>query len=369
MQAQPCCPLCHKDMNRNEIGDLTTELSDKIEMLPSEINRTEQLLQQAKIKLEKLLGMQMSVERVEKLQSTLIPKVKADIRKLESELSAAQEKIKSSQRDVEEPRTKLNLVTPMIGDMSILDEALRDIEQTRIDLQPLQSGFQDGEGQAGYNLPDLQKKRKELTENIKKLEKAIERKDKRCQDAANSILDYKNTIMKLKESELKLQGDIQKSDALKTRENELNEEIKQLKEKIEKCNHSLIPIEGKIKNAEENRRYSKSKGSEELNKETKRNDMLKKKFNDIDRVSRELEELATRNLAAEIERTKNALNLLKSDQSKQVSEMAFFNIRNKKIKIKIIRSFKKLIIFLFLNAERSNRLNSHRTRCTYERDC
>lgn len=321
MQDQTCCPLCHKDMDRNEIGDLTAELSDKIEMLPNQINRTGQLLKQERIKLEKLLGMQSHVERVEKLQSNLIPKLKADIKKLESDLSAAQEKIKQSQREVEEPRDKMDIVSKMTGDMSILDEALRDIEQTRTDLQPLRSSLPDGEGQADFNLDSLQKKRKELTESIKNLEKAIERKEKQCQDSANRILEFQKREMDLKQTELKLQGDIQKRDALKAREIELTEEIKQLKEKLETCNRSLIPIEGKIKHAEENRRFSRAKGSEELNKETKHYDMLEKKLNDINRVSRELDKFATRNLANEIDRTKNELNRLKSDQSKQVKKI------------------------------------------------
>lgn len=318
MSDQPCCPLCHKDLNRIEVGDLTDELSDKIRMLPDDITRSERLLNESKIKLEKMIALQNSVETVEKLKSSSIPQVKDEIRKLESDLSAGQEKIKRAKQDLEDPKERMNLIGPMIGDMSSLEDALRDIQQTKMDLEPLRRNLPTNEGQDDYNLDSLQKKRKEITERSKYLEKEIARKEKQCEREAENIRKVKEKEMDLRGTELQLKGDVQKSDGLKVREKELIEEIQKLKEKKETSDRSLIPIQAKIKHAEEKRRLKKAEGAEKLGKETKYYDGLKKDYDQIERVSKELEKLALKNLAKEIERYNNTLTELRNEKSKQV---------------------------------------------------
>lgn len=308
-------------MNQSEVSSLTSELRDQIEMLPTNIERSEALLKAETMKLEKLFGVQNSVERVEDLQSNLIPKLKTDIKKIEMDLSAAQERIKQSQRAIEDPKDKQNVVTQMIGDMSILDDAIRDIEQTRTELMPLRSSLPAGEGQADYNLDNLQKKRKELTDSIKKLEFEIESKDKRCQEDVKRLTLLKEKEMTLKDKELELKGDIQKRDVLMEREKELTEQIKQLQEKKEESDQLLIPIGSKIRLAEDKRRRMKESGAEKLNAATKRTDGFKKTFDSIERVSKDLDRLASLNLAAEIERSQATLARLRDEQKKQVTRV------------------------------------------------
>lgn len=319
MKDQPCCPLCHKDLNGNEVGDLTIELTDEIEKLPDNINRSEQALKEASKKLEKLLGLQSHVERVDKLKSNLIPQVNADIEKIERDLRAAQEKSKQSSEAVEEPRDKKALVTTMLGDMSILDEAIRDIEQNRIELEPLKQALAANQGQSDVSMDTLQKKRKELSDRNKYLEREIERKEKSWRDKDTSIRKCKEREIEVEKLVMTLQGDIQKSEALKAREHELIELIKQLKEKKVANDQLLIPIEGKIRHAEEKRRRTKADGVEKLANASRRFDGLKKTFDSMERVSKDLEKLADLKLDKEIERYDEILKNLRGDQSRQVS--------------------------------------------------
>lgn len=318
MQDQPCCPLCHKDLNHNEVGDLETELRDKIEMLPENIRRSERSLNESKSKLEKLLGMQQNVERVEKLKSSLIPQMKEEIKKIETDLTAAQEKIKKTEKDVEEPKERSDLIGPMIGDISILEDAFRDINQTRIELEPLRRNLPSGEGQDDYDLDSLQKKRKEINDRSKILDREIARVEKQSNDEDENIRQFQETEMKLKESVLQLKSDITKRDTLKAREKDLTEEIRKLKEKKEVSDQSLIPIQGKIKHAEEKRRFKKAQNAELLSKEMKYYEGLKKDYDQIERLSKELEKLAKLNLVKEIERFKNILTKLRNEHSSQV---------------------------------------------------
>lgn len=176
MEEQPCCPLCHKDMNANEVDNLTGELNDQIHMFPQNIERSERELKEETKKLEKLLGMQSSVERVEELKSVLLPKVKDEIKDFESKLTTFQEKLKQSQRSIVEPKEKKEIVGKMVGDMALLDVAIKNAKQARKDLEPLKSSLPSSDGQNDNNLDSLQKKRKELTDQMKVLDKNIEKK-------------------------------------------------------------------------------------------------------------------------------------------------------------------------------------------------
>lgn len=308
-------------MNRNEVDDLTVELNDQIEQLPQIIARSERELKTSTAKLEKLLAMQNSVERVAQLKMNLLPKIRDEIKKIETDLSAFQEKVRQSERSVEEPREKKEIVSRMVGDMSLLDEAIRDVEQARTELMPLKQSLPPSDGTNDTNLESLQKKRKELTDKIKKLEKDINILEKRIQEDNKQIMTMQNRIIDMEKEELRLQGDFQKFDSLKTREKELTEQVKELKQKKTAIDQALIPIEGKIKNAEEKRRRTKANGAEKYTVATKRFEGLKKNFDNIERVSKELEKLALLNLERELERCGQLQQEAEDDKTKQVTNI------------------------------------------------
>lgn len=307
-------------MNRNDVDNLTVELNDQIEQLPQIIARSERELKTSTAKLEKLLAMQNSVERITQLKMNVLPKIRDEIKKIETDLSAFQEKVRQSERSVAEPRDKKEIVGRMVGDMSLLDEAIRDVEQARTELVPLKQSLPPSDGTNDNNLESLQKKRKELTDKIKKLEKDINILEKRVQVDNKHIMDMQNRIIEMEKEELRLQGDFQKFDSLKTREKELTEQVKELKQKKTAIDQTLIPLEGKIKNAEEKRRRTKASGALKYTDATKRFEGLKKNFDNIERVSKELAKLALLNLEREIERCGQLQQEAEDDKTKQVTK-------------------------------------------------
>lgn len=306
-------------MNNNEVDELKTELNDQIDQLPETIANAERQLKRETAKLEKLLAMQSCVERVEDLKMNLLPKLRDEIKKLESDRSAAQEKAKQSERSVKEPSEKKEIANRMIGDMSILDEAIRDVEQARKDLEPLKQSLPPSDSPNDNNLDGLQKKRKELTDKMKVLDKKIEQSEKRVQEDTKAITSLQDKLLELKTRELQLQGDSQKVDAAKAREKELRDEIKELNEKKATSDQILIPIEGKIKNAVEKRRRTKAEGAEEYKNAMKKFDELKKEFDSIERVTKELDKLALLSLGKEINRYEKLLEQTNNEKKEKVT--------------------------------------------------
>lgn len=319
IENHPNCPLCTKDLNSREVDDLSSDLRYKINSLPENIERSETLLKESRVKLERLLGMQSSVERVNKIKADLVPHLKDELKKLEADMAANQEKVNRATADVKEPKDKMNLIAPMVGDMSILEQALRDIEQTRADLEPLRRKLPTTNGaNENCDMEGLQAKRKLLTDRIKRLEQEISAKEKKLSDDETVINKVKAKEMEMRTIELSLKGDIQKADGLRAREKELSDEIAKLQETEKAKNDQLNPIKGKIRNAEQKRREAKNDGAKCVNKEKMEYDKLQKDFNNIDNLSKDLDKLAERNLTHEIERCQKLLAEFRDQKTKQV---------------------------------------------------
>lgn len=184
MKDHPSCPLCHKDMKGNEINHLNMELNEKIKCLPESIARSECLLKESQIKLEKLLGMQKSVERINTLKSNSIPQIKSEIDQIEVKMLELNNKMIEKKQNISVPKSNLNLIDEIIstGDMRILDDALLDIKQTQKDLEQLQHDLPEAEPTENYDLISIQNERKEVVRNMRKLKDEISRKEKCIND-------------------------------------------------------------------------------------------------------------------------------------------------------------------------------------------
>lgn len=321
MEDQPCCPLCHKDMSGVEVDELSTELNYKINALPEDIDRSERLLAESRAKLEKLLGMQSSVERVNKIQTELLPHLKDEIKAIETDLAANQEKQKKSEADLVEPKTKLNLIAPLIGDIGILDAALRDIDQTRTELEALRRNLPNGAANENCSMESMQAKRKEVSDRIKTLEKEITDKEKKLSDDESHMNKLKSKEMEMRTIELQLKSDMQKVDGLRAREQELRDEIAKLNESEKAKQNQLNPIKGKILNAEEKRRFAKSEGAKRVNKDRMEYNSLQKEVASIENLTKELEKLAERNLVNELDRYKKLLAGFRVEKDKKVKQV------------------------------------------------
>lgn len=126
-------------MNSKEVADLSTELSLKIYLLPEEISTAERKLRTENNKLETLLGLQSHVTQLDELRSIELPKFKTKLGNIEASLTIIQEELRKLEEEIEEPKEKIAIILTLIGDMSILDDAIKDIERTQKDLTTLRS--------------------------------------------------------------------------------------------------------------------------------------------------------------------------------------------------------------------------------------
>ncbi|XP_004517595.1 DNA repair protein RAD50 [Ceratitis capitata] len=316
---EPCCPLCHKDMTENEASDITMELSDEINRLPENIKRTEKLLKAEQKKYENLLHIKSVVETVSKLEGD-IPKKKKELACIEEKLAKCVEESESQQLLLAEPTTALELADSMMGDVSLLDEAMKEITRLKNDVAQLNTKLpEDFESDA--NIEDLQMLKTSISEELDAERHTLEEKQANLEKIVNALNKMQEQKNAYQDERIKLQEGQQSLVQLQERQTELKNLIESKTAEIKILKTKLPTLKQKLSSllAEKNRlldasRKRVAKMQTELN-------AFKKMDHEIQRLNTEVLEFQLLNLATEIDELKESIKKCKADVEAKAEEI------------------------------------------------
>ncbi|TMW39328.1 hypothetical protein DOY81_015591 [Sarcophaga bullata] len=118
-------------MNTDEASNLTTELTDKIQDLPENIKRIDKLLKEEQKKYDGLLLLKPVIEKVAQLENE-IPKKKEEMQALQDQLAECSTEAENIQTLLAEPTASMDTANSMMGDMSLLDEGIKEADALRM---------------------------------------------------------------------------------------------------------------------------------------------------------------------------------------------------------------------------------------------
>lgn len=127
-------------MSGDEACDLTTELTDEIQKLPETIIRAEKALKTETLKYENLLQLKPNILKVKDLKEAL-PKKKQELSQVEELLSESVSEYETILALIGEPTHNMELANSMMGDMTLLDEALKESARLEKDLELQKVGY------------------------------------------------------------------------------------------------------------------------------------------------------------------------------------------------------------------------------------
>ncbi|XP_073838783.1 DNA repair protein rad50 [Musca autumnalis] len=289
IEDEPYCPLCQKDMTTTEASGLTSELNDKIVDLPQNIERIEKLLKEEQKKYESLLQLKPTIDRVEKLQQE-IPKKKEDLQKLQDDLSECSKETETIQNLLADPTNNMELANSMMGDMSLLDEAMKQVTRAKDDIVKIKNKFpkdkvdenettsiDEVQAQKTAISTELEEKRKQLEQNQQYYEKNM--------DALNKLRDLKNT---LKDQQIKLQEGIQNLPQLQERQTELQNLLVAIATEAQENQGKVGPLKTQLNTAIKEKSQNKESNRVKVNQMLMKLDTLKRMDQDIQRLHTEV---------------------------------------------------------------------------------
>lgn len=163
--------------------------------MPQNIERIEKQLKEEQKKYEGLLHLKPVIEKVARLEQD-IPKKKEELQTLQNQLAECMKETENIQALLAEPTTNMELANSMMGDMSLLDEAIKDVTRLKKDVNKLKTKMPQGAENENVSIDDLQVEKTatsaELEEKRKELEKNQAYYEKNM-EALNKLRELKNT--------------------------------------------------------------------------------------------------------------------------------------------------------------------------------
>ncbi len=280
MDDESCCPLCHKEMNNREVGDLSTELSDEIRRLPENIKRTELILKSEQKKLEQLLSIQPMTVRSVTLK-TDIPKNKEKLKETEERLSTAMNDAEMLEISIAEPKSNIDLANLMLGDMSVLDEALKDVARMQLELNTLRSSLP--QGTTTMTMDEAQEKKAVIAAEYKQNNVEISTLEDKYDNGSKLLNELRDKRNKLKDSQIKLQEDAHALPQMKARQQEIGQQIEKHSTELRRIDSSLEPLNRQLSEILERKERIREENKKILTNATKNLSDIKYSETDLKR--------------------------------------------------------------------------------------
>lgn len=276
---ESCCMLCHRNLDTPDVDDLKTEYDEKIKMLPREIMQAEKELKTDQRKFEILMSLKSDYERIESIERK-IEKSKTDIQKNIEEYNKLQQDIEDIEMALVEPNQHFNIVNSIIGDMSLLDECYKDIQNKINEIEILRC--QLPEDSPNKTMEEVQTERKRLSEEIEKEEKKITKLDEDISKSQDELNRMRQNLDKMRNGKLELMEKIAKVTKAVERKDAIGVEKAKLETEMREHKESLASNETLFRDA-----LGKK---EKVNAEFKKNiEGLRKTVEDINGNRREIE--------------------------------------------------------------------------------
>ncbi|XP_017054346.1 DNA repair protein RAD50 [Drosophila ficusphila] len=295
---EPCCPLCHHNMSGDEACDLTTELTDEIQKLPDNISRAEKALKAEQLKYDNLLQIKPNIQKVKDLNKSL-PQKKEELKKVEDLLGESVSEHETLIALIGEPTHNMELANSMMGDMTLLDEALKDSVRLTKDLDQ-QKAKLPASYDSSVSMDALQAEKSQVSRELEEERKELDLTQNAFQqqmDALNRLREKKNS---LKDRQIRLQEGLQSLPQLKERLDKLQKFISTAATEISELKAKIQPLKQNLRTALEEKERLKEIERVKLAQLNNKYNSYKSTDQDIQRLNKEAQDFAKLDLQNEI---------------------------------------------------------------------
>lgn len=293
LKGHPGCPLCHTNMSTHDQTKLSIELHDEISALPTKISTLEGQLKKERVNYDKVLGLRVSVERQERLK-TDVGVEEGKLKTFDRNLKESQGEIESLEEQLADPDAKLEIISNLIGDMQVLDEAIAAVDKLKKDIDVLKEKMPKRSSEMTRDEAQLQKST--LLSEIKVLRgdiDASELKLTKSRKRSNELHEKRN---QLKARQLKLQEGVQALSQLKERFQTIESQLAVISDDILGNEKSLSPEKTALDQVTKQKLQIKATNRRQLDEGRQRMSRLRDMNGEIQADTQSLKQFAAENL-------------------------------------------------------------------------
>ncbi|XP_052866880.1 DNA repair protein RAD50 [Anopheles cruzii] len=312
IKSDKCCPVCDKELNTDDVQDVSGKLSDKIRRLPQKIESLERTLKNERLEYDKLLALKSVVEELEK-QKLELAKLKQQLQDTERRLTKAADELEEYQLATSEPAANLQLISTIVGDMSVLDEMSREVDK-------LQRGVEQLRGELGSKVADgasidsLKIDRESLRGRLKTERRLTDELQSEFDTMSEKLNNLQSRNNEMKSKKLKLQESVQSLEQKRAIVRELAGKIGMHEAELKQAQPQLATLKQELDQKVEEKSRTKHQNALSLQKARKSLEALNFDETEIGRLGSELGELEALNLNREVERLQDKMKQLKDER-------------------------------------------------------
>uniref|UniRef100_A0AAG5CVX2 Zinc-hook domain-containing protein n=1 Tax=Anopheles atroparvus TaxID=41427 RepID=A0AAG5CVX2_ANOAO len=319
IQNDRCCPVCEKEMGGEDAQDVSGKLADEIRRLPEKIESLERTLKKDRLEYDRLLALKPISEQLDK-QKQELPRLKQQLQDTERRLTTASDDLEEHQLAVSEPTGNLQLISTIVGDMSVLDESSKELERMKRGMDELKAELANKVPE-GVTIESLKAERDALREKLKTERRSVDELQSSIDAKTEKLNNLQSRNNQMKAKKLKLQESIQSLEQMRTKIRELEVQIGTLDGELQAVEERLQPVKDQLANAVDQKQRSKDANRQKLQKARKVLEGLNWEETEIIRLGCDLEELAALNLSTELNRLQIKMDQLKEERERIIASI------------------------------------------------
>lgn len=307
---EPRCPLCKRCFESDySVPELVNDLKTKVENIPQDTTNGK-----AKVKLlakhqSNLQALKPVFEDICQLKEVKIPAIEKSISDMKDKVIAVKGELKKLKTDLEIPMEKENVGQTLRGDVTLLDQNIKDLKSIRRDLEKQESKI-TGSKVTESNLEETLEKQKARRNEVGILRSRIDDSQTRLSTHNEKMQSLQQQKNEIHSKQLTLQGGAGVLKDLEDRKSVLLAEETKYQTEKEEVSTKIAPIETQLKLAMSELETLKKEHRNKLKEERQKIQNYSQQLGEVKRLNQDILSYAKRGILTQLTEIGDTLNSL-----------------------------------------------------------
>lgn len=285
---EPRCPLCTRFFESDySVPGLVNKLKTKIKEIPEQTNNKKTHIDQLCKQQRSLQELKPVYENIMKLQDTDIPSLRSKLVELEVNVIETKGELKKLKTALETPKTKEKTALSLQGDLTLLDQNIRELNTLQRELERQESKI-SGMRSTGVDLDQVLAQQKEKKNELNTFRSKIESGQTRLNSHNEKLQSLQKQKNDIHSKQLTVQGGAGMLKSLEDRKCELEGMDSVYQTELEELGRKVAPIETQLNLAQSELDALKKEHKKKLNEEGAKIQDYTKQLEEVKRIKQEI---------------------------------------------------------------------------------
>ncbi|XP_069052050.1 DNA repair protein RAD50.L isoform X2 [Lepisosteus oculatus] len=287
-EREPCCPVCQRMFpSEAELQDVINDMQSKLRLVPDKLKNTEQDLKRKEKKKDEMMGLRPIRQTVSELGEKDLPELRNKLQNVNRDIDRLKNDIEEQETLLARLMSEEETAKACLQDISLMDRYLMDLKDVERKIAQQATKLQGID--LSRTVQQVNQEKQETQHKLDTTSSRIELKRKLIQDQLEQIQLLKSSINETRAEKLQISSNMQRQQQLEEQCVDFSAEIQSLHREIREAKEQLSPLAMTLEKLQqekqeliERRRQKNEEGQEKIN-------AIKEKIRNINICDKEIE--------------------------------------------------------------------------------